>query len=424
MSKRTTIVIVLAAVLVLAGVVVAQVQRARKTAELLDELNTVDTSIALDTARELKKRGHSVESRLVDKLDSDEAIERVRVAKLLGEVGRAKVSGPALLPLLQDESDMVRRAAAKSLGLLAYAPAFSSLLELQGDKEQAMDTRVMAVRAISNIALLAKLDSGDRGLCTQAMAQILERRPKIKPEDIAKIVKARQDLVLRRENAVRAAAGRRIVKPKEEKAKPAPPKPTPPPEAIEEEPTPADNEIELRAEAVLAVGLMAADSAIEPLVHATDEKTEPSPVVRKYACLAIEDLSELPRPDQLRADVGQALLRALDDSSTDVRTSAARALAKHKEIGAAGIDTAINGVLRWMAQDLDEYGEPEYWVRAAARTACQARLIEVPKPKEPVRKASATRPSAKAAETEATGAKAAEAKGTETKAAGKSTQAK
>jgi HEAT repeat protein len=145
---------------------------------------------------------------------------------------------------------------------------------------------------------------------------------------------------------------------------------------------PADTEVELRADAVLALGLLRTDLALQPLIESAKEAIEPSPVVRKCTCMAIEDLRDLPRDDTLRVTLGQALLRALDDSSPDVRLSAARALARHADFGNEGLDTSINDMLKYMAQDLTEYGEPAYWVRAAARTACDARHIVLPRPTE------------------------------------------
>ncbi len=381
MSKRTIVIIVLAAVLVLAGVLLAQFQRERKTRELLANLHSDDTGVAVDTVRELKKRGPSLEGRLILRLNSYERRVRARSALLLGEVGRPSRSGPALLPLLRDEFDPVRRAAANSLGLLGYQDAVLPLLEVVRDDKQDMDTRSIALRALSVVALKTNPDRPNRELCIQALAKILGHRPAIKNKDLQKVKQARQDAVQRRANAARTAAGSRV--PQEKKAAEKP-KPLPAPGALPEEPAPVDNEIELRADAALALSLLYTDSAVQPLIRSVNEVLEPSSTVRKSACLAIEDLRDLPRDDGLRALLGQALLRALDDSSPDVRMSAARALARHPVFGIEGLDSSTNDMLRYMAQDLTEYGEPGYWVRAAARTACEARHIALPQATAPV----------------------------------------
>jgi HEAT repeat protein len=368
-------------VVVLAGVVLAQVQRARKTGELLDQLSTADAATAVDTMHELKKRGHGVEHALIVKLNSPERKERMRAALLLGEIGRPSRSGPPLLPLLSDDWAPVRRAAAESLGLLHYEGAVHPLLRMAQDTKEEMDTRSIAVRKLSLIAMLGNLERTDRELCATALPALLKGRPALTKDQAKAVRKGRADLAKRSANAALVAQGRRVpLEPKEPEKPKAAPKLAP--GALPEEAPPPDNEIELRTDVVLALGLLRTDTAIQPLIDSCDEMTEPAPGVRKAACMAIEDLSDLPRDSVMKVKLGQTLLHTLQDSSPDVRLSACRALARHADFENAGLDGSINERLQYMSAEKTAYGEPGYWIRAAARTACDSRHIVVPKPGE------------------------------------------
>jgi len=146
-------------------------------------------------------------------------------------------------------------------------------------------------------------------------------------------------------------------------------------EALPEEPAPADTEVELRIQCVLALGLLHAPQAIEALLESADDTIEPSAVVRGYACIAIGDLPDLPADDTEAALMGDKLLDALEDSAADVRMYAAMALAQHTDFRSEAVDGRINDALRAMAQELVEEGEPFYWAREAARVACNKRHV-------------------------------------------------
>jgi HEAT repeat protein len=375
MSKRTYVVIAIACLLVAAGMVVAHVQRAKKTAELLADLDTDSSSIAVDTLHELKKRGRGIEADLLLRLNSDRRNERMRAALLLGEVGTARKSGPPLAALLQDEWGPVRRAAATSLGALGYGGAVTPLLAVVPNAQESLDTRCLAVRALSLIALRGGMDAPERDLCVGPLAKILRSRPPLTAEQTEALAKARADAKKRRENAALEAAGRVVKEEKKPKEKPKEKPKLAPGEVAPEVPT--DTDIELRVDSVLALGLLNTPGALEPLLEATDEAREPAPAVRKAACLALEDLPDVPRDDVLKVKMGQALLRALEDGSPDVRMTAARALARHADFGNPGLDSSINERLQYLARELTQYGEPAYWVRAAARTACSNRHLTV-----------------------------------------------
>ncbi|MBM3499774.1 MAG: hypothetical protein FJX74_14025 [Armatimonadetes bacterium] len=188
---------------------------------------------------------------------------------------------------------------------------------------------------------------------------------------------------------------RRTGKVKEEEEEEAVKEEEPAEDAVPEEPVPADDEIELRGQAVLLLGLTGVDEALPAILEATKEEVEPAALVRQRACMALEDLSETPGPPEEGAeapaggetaaapapnhakDMAMCLQRALDDGDATVRMFAARALAKHASFGddLKLLDDALNAKLVEMAQELGELGESGYWVREAARTACSARHV-------------------------------------------------
>lgn len=347
MSKRTYVVIAVVAVLIAVGIAAAQWQRARKTVELLDDLDTASADLAVDTLHELKKRGHSIEDQLVARLKSDRRKERMRVAYLLGEVGRPEVCGPALVRALEDEWAPVRRAAAHALGKVGYAAAATPLLAMVQDEEEEMDTRCTAVQAIGLLGMSGNLDEVDRRICMPALAKILERRPEVPPPA--------------EEEEVAAA---------EEEAAPEE-------ETLPEEPAPADTELELRKQCVLTVGLLNAPETFELLLPSIDDTVEPAAAVRECACMAIADVPELPADDTTAALMGNRLLDALEDSAANVRLHAAMALARHTDFRTESLDDRINAALRGMAQELEAGGEPSYWAREAARVACSRRHVSL-----------------------------------------------
>ena len=355
MTKRTYAVIALVVLVIVAGIAAAQWQRARKTAELLDDLDTESADVAVDTIHELKKRGHAVEGDLIARLNSARKKERLRAALLLGEVGRADRSGPALARLLDDEWDPVRHAAAQALGRLGYAPAMSQLLVVVHDEDQDMDTRCIAVQGIGALAQSGSLDEVDRKICVPPLAKILKRRPEVPPPE--------EEEEAEEEPAEAEEEDEEATEAEEEE------------EALPEEPAPADTEAELRIQCVLTLGLLHAPQAVEALLESTDDTIEPSAVVRSYACMAITDLPDLPEDDIEAALMGDKLLDALEDSAADVRMHAAMALATHTDFRSEAIDNRINDALKAMAQELTEEGEPFYWAREAARVACNKRHV-------------------------------------------------
>ncbi len=368
MSKRTYAVIAVAVVLVVVGIAAAQWQRARKTAELLDDLDTASADLAVDTLHELKKRGHAIEDELIARLKSDRKKERMRAAYLLGDFGSPEVSGPALAQALEDEWGPVRRAAAHALGRIGYAPAAARLLALIQDEEEEMDTRCIAVQSIGLLAMSGNLDPIDRRICVPPLIKILERRPEVPPpaEEEEEAAEAEEDEGEAADET-----------PADEEAEAEAEAAAPEEEELPEEPEPADTEIELRKQCVLTLGLLNAPEIVEPLLVSIDDTKEPAAAVRECACMAIADLPELPTDDTEAALMGNKLLDALEDSAANVRMHAAMALARHTDFRTESLDNRINDALKDMAQELQEEGEPSYWAREAARVACSRRHVSL-----------------------------------------------
>jgi len=354
MSSRTYVILGVVLLLIVGAVVAAQYQRARKTAELLDDLDSDKSDLAVDTMQELVKRGQGVEDRLIEKLGSSRRKERMRAAVLLGEVGTPKC-GPALVALLRDEWPPVRRAAIWALGTVGYGSAAPDLLGVVKDEEAQMDSRCLAVQSLA-LLCMGSLDQASRGLCVPAMTDILKRRPEVAPKKTEEETKAEDEAKKAEEEALKAKGY----------------------EPIPAEPAPTDAEVELRKEAVLLLGQTGAAEALAPLLASLDDRVEPSAVVRQHAAMALGDLAQVPADEASARAMGQALLGALEDEDATVRMFAARALARHPGFGEQRdnvLDTKINSTLGEMAQELTDEGEPGYWVREAARTACDARSV-------------------------------------------------
>jgi HEAT repeat protein len=347
MSKRAYAVIAIVAVLIAVGFAVAEWQRARKTAELMDDLDTGNPDVAVDTLHELKKRGDSIEGELIARLRTHRRKERMRAAYLLGEIGNAERSGPVLARLLDDEWAPVRRAAASALGRLGYGPAFPQLLAMVQDEEQDMESRCIALQSIGLLALNRGIDPVDRGICVVSLVKILERRPDVPPP------------------VDEEAAEEEEAEGEEEE------------EALPEEPEPADTEIELRKECVLALGLLDTPEALAALLESIDDTVEPAAIVRQCACMAIADLPDVPTDDKEAALMGNDLLDALEDSAPSVRIHAVMALARHTDFRTESVDRRIDDALREMSQELVEEADASYWVREAARVACSRRHVSL-----------------------------------------------
>jgi HEAT repeat protein len=386
MRARTYVIIGIVAVLILGGVIAAQMQRAKKTQELLADLGTDAPDIAKDTMEELKKRGSRIQDELIQRTGSPRRKERMRAALLLGEVGTAK-SGPALVRLLDDEWLPVRRAAVWALGKVGYEDAVRELVRVARDEDAEMDTRVMALQSLSLLCVSGMSEKNRRDWCVPVATEALARRPEVTEEALELIAKRLKDEAKAKADLKER---QRTGKPKEKVEEEPAEEEVPAEDAIPEEPVPADTEIELRGQAVLLLGLTEVQEALPAILEATAEEVEPAVLVRQRACIALADLSETPKPPaeaegegaaapqtNHAMEMGRRLQRALDDGDPTVRMFAARALAKHTSFGddLKALDEGLNAKLAEMAQELVDLGESGYWVREAARTACSARHV-------------------------------------------------
>jgi HEAT repeat protein len=357
MSSRVYVIAGVILVVVLGAVFAAHYQRARKTAELLEDLDTDKTDVAMDTMQELVKRGGAVEDALIEKLDSSRRRERMRAAVLLGEVGTRKC-GPALVGRLRDEWLPVRRAAVCALGQVRYGEAYWELLKVANDDEAEMDTRCLAVQSLA-LLCMGDLSPKGREACATAMLPILARRPAVKPEKTEDEQKAEDEAKKAEEKALKAQGY----------------------EPIPAEADPADKEVELRKEAVLLLALTGVRGTVPAVVDSLAAAKEPSAVVRQHAAMALGDLPDVPSDQQEASQMGRGLLLALEDKDATVRMFAARALARHPSFGLEGLDDGTDAKLVEMAAELTEDGESGYWVREAARSACDARGVTYEQPK-------------------------------------------
>jgi HEAT repeat protein len=351
MSARAYSVIGLIAVVVIAGAVLAHIERQKKTAELLAQLDTGEADEAVDTMAALKTRG-GIEDELIQRTRSDRRKERMRAASLLGEVGTAAKAGPALEALLNDEWPPVRRAAVVAVRQVGHMDAVSPLMSIVRDPEQEMDTRCLAVESIA-VLRMKGLSDDDAAMAALPLVEILERRPEVPPEEDEE--EADEEEV------------------EEEEEVPEDQKPP------EEEAAPADEEIELRKECVLALALIGTPEALEAVCASADDQIEPAALVRRYACVALEDLRAIPDAPGVAPSMAEALDGALDDADAEVRLYAVRALTRHARFVGddvpLGIDEQINEKLARMSAELTAEGETSYWVRRAAMLACDSRHI-------------------------------------------------
>ncbi|MBI4356438.1 MAG: HEAT repeat domain-containing protein [Gammaproteobacteria bacterium] len=87
---------------------------------------------------------------LIDRLRQDTVLEvRVYAAKSLGMI-KQREAGPALVEMLSDPEDDLRRVSAWALGEIEYVEAILPLLKRMGDEDR--DVRIMVAYALSEIA--------------------------------------------------------------------------------------------------------------------------------------------------------------------------------------------------------------------------------------------------------------------------------
>ena len=361
MSTRAYIVLALIVIVIGLGIVFAEVQRAAKTAELLEDLDHDSPDVAVDTMADLVERGSSIEGELAGLLSgSTRRKERMRAAVLLGRVGTPENAGPPLADSVTDDDEWppVRRAAVIAIGQIGYLDGAPALLEIVKDEDQEMDTRSEAVKALGLLRMRG-LGDAEATLAVRPLVDILNARPAVLAVD----EEEEEEVADEEEEEAEEVDEDAVVED--------------PPIAVEA--APADKEIEIRRQCVLTLGLIgdASSDGLTALFASADDTVEPAALVRQYACVAIEDLPAVPEDARLKREMAATLLGALDDADADTRMFACRACANHSTISKDDVDPEINEKLAVMAAELIEEGELYYWGRIAAQTACNSRGVSI-----------------------------------------------
>ncbi|MGK5093722.1 HEAT repeat domain-containing protein [Deltaproteobacteria bacterium TL4] len=115
---------------------------------------------SLEDAERLHKEGNKEKALSVAEsyLGSSEKSERLRAAKLIGEIG-LKQGGKALQKHLKDPDQEVQVAVIRSLGLLAYEPATEDLIGLVSSaRDEVFEAIGKAIRSIGPKAVQALVD--------------------------------------------------------------------------------------------------------------------------------------------------------------------------------------------------------------------------------------------------------------------------
>lgn len=370
MSNRVAVIILCVAVVLVAVLVLAGFQRAKATQDRLKDLYSGDPSRVVDAVRDLRKRGHAVERRLIARADAPAVDVRLAVAELLGDprVGHAETAGPVLLDLLNDEDLGVRRKAAGAIGRLGLGTqeAVDALLTRVKDLDEDLNVRIVCVRSLGALsrtkAVTGPAEGG--GLVVPALLSIVEERPPVPPEKPE-------------EDATKAKKAEKV--PDNEKL----------------EPDDADVTAQLRVETVLTLGRISTPEAALAVIRSMDDKVEVAAGVREAACIALGDLNQaqtILANGKLAAAAAEGILGALDDKDPNVRIQAAAVLSRIPTFMARDTDAQtaerlgqlekrINTKIAALGQELTERkGDPSYWVRRACRQAAKMRGVRIEQP--------------------------------------------
>ena len=319
MKRKWVIWGVVALVLVIAVLVIAQRQRSQRTVKYLGNLSSDNYQDAADAMDGLASRGGSVLPELLTRLgDQTDPRLRWRAAEVLGRIGDPSSVDP-LIAAVKDNDAGVRQMAVGALGKIADPKAAQPLIAALEDEEPAVQVR----------AALALGIAGDPS-AVAPLGQLFQRSM---PEVVAK-----------------AEAAKAKAKALEEgKSAPAePPKPVGPP------PPPPDTRFQVREAVIRALGQLTEKSP-EALAAVDAALDDPHEAVRAAAC---ETLGQLHGKDSV-----PRLAARIDDVSATVSIAATVALARID-------DPASTDALKRAATP-----DREYWVRQAAEEALQRRGI-------------------------------------------------
>lgn len=330
--SRKVIITLAAIVVLLVGIwVLTNLQRAKKTQELLIHLVDPDDLAAMDAMDQLRHRGHSIGPRLIDLMTSEVPRVRYRTVMLLMSIGyRSPDARERVIVLLSDHDADVQRSAAEACGRLRITEAEGPLVRLLTDTKA--NPNLLAI-ACQSLGIL----HGKTGV--PVLAAALKKHPPVEP----KKPKEKDGGLAGPEKAPEAP------KPGE-KAKPAAPA-TPP--------KPKDKTWQFRMEAAYALGAIGDPAGVDALAESLRDDKEPKVDVRVAAAYALGDLGSSPRAGAAVERACLALLRGLADEAGDVRIAAAMSLARLYP--PAEVMPQVEKALR------DHMEDDHYWVRRAVK---------------------------------------------------------
>ena len=410
-NRRTTTVLAIIVVILIAVFAITRWQRAVATKKLLDDLRGNDYAKVMDAMTQLKERGHSIVPPLLEYLTFPRATARWRAATLLGDVG-TRVALEPLTTALSDNSSNVRAAAALALGKLNAKDSAGALRGRLTDADEDIAARIAAAQALG---LLKDRDS------IRALQGILADRLEAQKAALAAAEKAAEDAQTAVETAQEALAeaepdGVEAAQEAADAAKEAaeeaaqtasetvskfpearkalaadeaagPPEPPATSEEGDEEAEeaegeeaeaeaeeaapelPTDTTWELRIACARALGMIGDEEASDALADATEDAKEPSAEVRTAAAYALGDIARRVHDASKVAPLVGRLLAALDDEVGDVRAAALHSLGLMTipEQSEGRVEEALNSSLS------DDF----YWAREAARRTAKKLNIVV-----------------------------------------------
>jgi HEAT repeat protein len=361
--NRRTWTLLIVAVAVIGGVYAITLwQRARETRRLLDELQVPDHAVAAQATTSLRERVPSVREQLVDLAEQEGSPARWRAVKLLG-LASGDASRDVLMGALEASDPIVRAAAAGALAERGVRGAADRVAMLATSTQEPMQVRLAAVRALrqfrtsTHVAEMAELAT-DRGDPPPPEESEEEEAAEEEPADD----EATEGVATEDEAAD---------EPTEEPAET---------EEAEAEETAATSEEEaeewsdeteqLRIEAVRTIAVLGASggehegAGTSPTARAAEvlaeacSTVEHSDEVRQAACYAWVDLAQMQMGEEILADAVEALIGAADDEIGDVRVAAVQGLSTLEP------PTDLRDDVEQVMEDA--LNDDHYWVRVAA----------------------------------------------------------
>lgn len=315
MNSKNTVLLVIAAVIVVGAIFGGRAGQARRTERHLQELGAAphETAKIVEAMSALRSQGKSICPELLNLLQSGDADVRTRAAVLIGATG-CRDNTQALISALQTDSDALKVAAMQALGRLGTEDAVSQVAALLADDAQVEKVRLAAAYCLGMIGTESAI---------KPLEDILATRPAPMP---------------------------------------------PPADDDEEAPAPPPDEtLKIRVAAASAMGHAQKKQAVNALAESVEPTIEPSAEVRHAAAHALADLGKATTDQQVLTTAISALVRALGDETGDVRAAAAYALGRVK---------VPENQKNRVANALREAGADDFfWTREAAQKAMRAQHV-------------------------------------------------